>query len=158
MTAASDSPPVLVDLLMHYQVPFVIIGGHAVNFHGHVRATEDIDIVYRRTEQSVIAVLQALQKANAFRIGSEIDPATGIERTYPVTFTDIESNHLLMLGSDHGYIDLFDFIPGFPDEPLDDLFATAVTFGGQPFVSLAWLKRMKAAAGRPRDLEDLRHL
>ena len=104
------------------------------------------------------APFSALREANAFRIGTEIDPATGIERTDRVTLADVEDNRLLMLGSDHGYIDLFDFIPGLPDEPLDDLFATAITAGGRPFASLEWLRRMKVAAGRPRDLEDLKHL
>jgi hypothetical protein len=158
MTAASESPLVLADRLIQNHVPVVIIGGHAVNFHGHIRATEDVDLIYRRTPHSVPALFNVLRDANAFRIGTEIDPATGIERTHPVTLADIENNRVLMLGSDHGYIDLFDFIPGLPDEPLDDLFATAINAGGRPFASLEWLKRMKVAAGRPRDLEDLKYL
>lgn len=85
MTAASESPLVLADLLIKYQVPVVIIGGHAVNFHGHIRVTEDVDLIYRRTPQSVPALFSALRGANAFRIGTEIDPATGIERTHRVT-------------------------------------------------------------------------
>ena len=36
----------LLTILARYGVPFVIIGGHAVNYHGHLRATEDTDILW----------------------------------------------------------------------------------------------------------------
>jgi hypothetical protein len=36
----------LLDVLRRHGVQFVIIGGHAVNFHGYGRATEDTDIVF----------------------------------------------------------------------------------------------------------------
>jgi peptidoglycan/xylan/chitin deacetylase (PgdA/CDA1 family) len=29
------------DVLQRHGVPFVVVGGHAVNFHGFIRATED---------------------------------------------------------------------------------------------------------------------
>ncbi len=155
----NDSTPMaLVDSLVAQQVPFVIIGGHAVNFHGHLRTTEDVDIIYRRTRQSVEALYNVLSMAEAFRIDNEIDPATGIEKTHQITKAEVGRSHLLMLGTKHGYIDIFDFIPGLPEEPLDDLFASAVVAEGRPFASLDWLKRMKQATGRPRDLEDLKHL
>lgn len=35
----------LLDVLSSHDVPFVVIGGHAVTFHGFVRATEDTDVV-----------------------------------------------------------------------------------------------------------------
>lgn len=37
------NPLQIFELLAHAQVPFAIIGGHAVNFHGCVRTTEDAD-------------------------------------------------------------------------------------------------------------------
>lgn len=30
-------------------VPSIIIGGHAVNFHGFPRSTQDVDIIYQRS-------------------------------------------------------------------------------------------------------------
>lgn len=33
----------LLETLARHGVPFVIIGGHAVNFHGSLRASEDVD-------------------------------------------------------------------------------------------------------------------
>jgi hypothetical protein len=50
----------LIDVLTKHNVPFVIIGGHAVSFHGYVRATEDIDIVVQRTPEAEQALLAAL--------------------------------------------------------------------------------------------------
>jgi hypothetical protein len=35
-------------VLSQHHVPFVVIGGHAVNAHGVLRATEDTDVVWLR--------------------------------------------------------------------------------------------------------------
>ena len=40
---SSDDPLSVFQLLAHAGVPFVIIGGHAVVFHGYVRTTEDAE-------------------------------------------------------------------------------------------------------------------
>ena len=152
------NPFSLVDQLLRRQVPLVIIGGHAVNFHGYLRATEDIDLIFRRDVDTEQVLYETLLEAGAFWIGNEIDPKSGLERTHPVTLQYVRENHLLLLGSSVGYIDVFDFIPGLPNEPLDDLLASAVLSSGRPFASLDWLKRMKRAADRPRDRIDLEHL
>ena len=34
----------LFHILQRHGVPFVIVGGHAVNYHGCVRVTEDSDV------------------------------------------------------------------------------------------------------------------
>lgn len=42
------TPQSQYDLLLHLQksgVPFIVIGGHAVSFHGQIRATEDVDVI-----------------------------------------------------------------------------------------------------------------
>ena len=38
------------ETLRSRNVRFAIIGGHAVNFHGYLRATEDLDIVFQRSQ------------------------------------------------------------------------------------------------------------
>jgi hypothetical protein len=155
----NDSNPLaLVDLLIDAGVPLVVIGGHAVNFYGYLRATEDVDVLFQRTPASERALAEVLRAADAFRISNEIDPSTGIEKTVPVTLDYIRQNHLMMLGSKYGYIDLFDFVPGLPDQGLGDVLATATVAGNRPFVSLDWLKRMKRASDRPQDRIDLDHL
>ena len=148
----------IVDLLVQRGIQLVIVGGHAVNFHGYLRATEDVDIVFLRTPETERLLLEVLNKVGAYWIGDEIDDETGIEETHAVTLDYIQQNHLMMLGSNVGWIDLFDFIPGMPDESLDDLMTNATVASGRPFASLDWLKRMKQAAGRPQDFVDLDHL
>ncbi len=148
----------IVDDLLERNVQLVIIGGHAVNFHGYARATEDIDIIFRRSNASEQALYEVLAVHESFWIGEEVDPSTGLEKTHPVSLDYVRSSHLLMVGSQHGYLDIFDFIPGMPSEPLDDLFASRKLSGKRPFASLEWLKRMKKAAGRPQDLIDLERL
>jgi hypothetical protein len=91
-------------------------------------------------------------------IGDEIDPATGIERTYPITESFVRSGRLMMLCTTAGFLDLFDYVPGFPDEPVATVWNTAVKLDGVRFASLEWLRRMKQAAGRPKDLLDLENL
>ncbi len=44
-------------------VDFMIIGGYAVIFHGHVRATKDLDIMIRRTPENARRAVAALDEA-----------------------------------------------------------------------------------------------
>jgi len=95
-------------VLSQHRVPFVVIGGHAVNVHGVLRATEDTDVVWLRSQESEGNLLRALVEIDAHYIGNEIDPATGIEHTHPVTASFIRSQPLMMLCTSAGFVDLFD--------------------------------------------------
>jgi hypothetical protein len=148
----------LLEVLRRHGVPFVVIGGHAVNYHGHLRATEDTDVVWQRTPDSEPRLLAALEELSAEWIGDEIDPATGIERTWPVNGAFVRGRRLMMLCTSHGYLDLFDHVPGIASANVEELFENAGDVDGIRYVSLAWLRRLKAAAGRPRDLLDLENL
>lgn len=149
----------MFEMLRRHGVPFVIVGGHAVNYHGHRRATEDADVVWMRSPTSQVALTAALEELSAQYITREIDPATGIERTMPVNAAFVAANHLMMLWvPDLGFIDLFDYIPGEPESDVGELFRTSVEAEGYRYASLAWLRRMKRSAGRSQDLDDLREL
>jgi len=148
----------LLDVLHRHGVPFVVIGGHAVNYHGYLRATEDTDVVWQRSPDSEPRLLAALEELSAEWIGDEIDPATGIERTWPVTASFVRGRSLMMLCTRAGYLDLFDHVPGIEGARVEELFDDAGTVDGIRYVSLVWLRRLKAAAGRPRDLLDLENL
>lgn len=152
------TPMQLVDVLLDHQVPFVIIGGHAVNYHGHARATEDMDIVYRKSDESILLLTKALESVNAFWISDEIDPTTRIEKAVPVDLTYVQSKSLMMLGTDLGYLDVFDFVPGLPGTPVDAIFEDAIQAEGRPYISLSKLRQLKLASGRPIDLSDLEKL
>lgn len=148
----------LLRVLRKHRVPFVIIGGHAVNFHGFGRATEDADVIWLRSPESEPAMLRALTEIGAQFIGDDIDPATGIERTYPVTLAYIQSSHLMMLWTNDGFLDLFDYIPALPEQDVRQVLDSSVESDGLRYVSLDWLRRMKEASGRPKDLLDLENL
>jgi hypothetical protein len=148
----------ILEALRRHGVPFLIIGGHAVNFHGYSRTTEDLDVIWLRTGESETLLLNALTEIDAQYIGNDIDPATGIERTYPVSASFIRITHLMMLWTRHGFLDLFDYVPGFPKEDVNQLFQSSVQAGNNRFTSLDWLRKMKRASGRSKDLLDLENL
>jgi hypothetical protein len=148
----------IFETLRRHGVPFVIIGGHAVNLHGFVRSTEDSDLVWLRSAESEELLLSALTEINAQHIGREIDPMTKLERTYPVTQQFIAISHLMMLWTKNGFVDLFDYIPGAPEVAVEELFKTSTEAKGFRFASVEWLRRMKQAAGRTKDKLDLDNL
>jgi hypothetical protein len=148
----------ILHVLQRHGIPFIIIGGHAVNFHGYQRITEDTDIVWLRSDESEKALMQALSEIDARYIGKEIDPGTGIEKTYPVTLSFIQSSHLMMLCTSLGFLDLFDYIPGAPDEDVAKLMKSSIESEGLRFASLDWLRQMKRTTGRPKDKLDLENL
>ena len=139
-------------------MPFVIIGGHAVVFHGYVRATEDADLIFERTPASEAALLEVLESIHACWISDERDPATGIERLVPVSLSYVRSRNLMMLTTDFGFLDIYDYIPGFPNMPVAEVFSESIELDNLRFVSLHWLRKLKQVAGRHKDLEDLEHL
>jgi hypothetical protein len=150
--------PSVLDVLLRHGVPFVVIGGHAVSVHGYVRATEDTDVVWVRSPEAEAALFTALTELHAEFITNEIDPATGIERTQPVTQGFVRAERLMMLCTTGGFLDLFDHVPGLSDVPAATLFERAIVVGGVRYASLGWLRKMKHAAGRPKDLLDLENL
>lgn len=47
------------------QVDFVLVGAYALGVHGVVRATGDLDILYRRSRANVLRLLAAMQEFGA---------------------------------------------------------------------------------------------
>lgn len=52
----------IVASLNRHKVEFMIIGGWAVVYHGHVRETEDLEILIRRTEENAKRAVAALEE------------------------------------------------------------------------------------------------
>ena len=40
---------------------FLIIGGHAVAFHGYLRATDDLDVFFRNTPENIVRIRLSLE-------------------------------------------------------------------------------------------------
>jgi hypothetical protein len=140
-------------------VPFVVVGGHAVVHHGHIRSTEDVDIVWLRSPEAESALSQALDDLRAAWISDEIDPKTRMERLMPVSLAYIRANHLMMLQTQYGFLDVFDYVPGAPEADVARFYEESVVAQDQVrYPSLEWLRRMKEAAGRAKDRVDLEEL
>jgi hypothetical protein len=90
-----------IGLLNSTGVEFVVVGGHAVAFHGHPRLTGDIDILLRPTPDNAARVLRAL---NDFGFGN-LD-------LRPADFTTQEK--IVQLGRPPNRIDLLTSISAVP--------------------------------------------
>ncbi|MBN1864511.1 MAG: hypothetical protein JW808_06385 [Victivallales bacterium] len=148
----------LLEALRDHSVEFVIIGGHAVCFHGYIRTTEDFDIIINPDDSNKEKLCHALFAMNACWISDEIDPATNSGKTIPVSLEFVKNNHLMMLCTDHGYLDVFDFIPGFPDVSVEQIFQDSQELNGMRYASLEWLLKIKRKSTKPRDIEDIEQL
>ncbi len=151
-------PLAIFRVLTRAGVPFLIIGGHAVSFHGYVRTTEDADVIFQRTPVTEAALLRVLESIHACWVSNDRDPQTGLERLVPVSLSYLKAQHLMMLSTDLGFLDLYDYVPGFPETPVEEIFADSIVWDELRFVSLHWLRRLKERAARHRDLDDLEHL
>jgi hypothetical protein len=136
--------------LAEHAVDFVIIGGLAVQTHGHVRTTVDVDVYPRPDPSNLTRLADALnaldaQILNPGREGARIDAATLPRAT------------LWQFATRHGAIDVLHDSPGAP--PYDELRARALEIRlGDLKLAIAGrddLINMKRASARPVDLEDL---
>ncbi len=151
-------PLAIFRVLTRAGVPFLIIGGHAVSFHGYMRTTEDADVIFQRTPVTEAALLRVLESIHACWVSNDRDPQTGLERLVPVSLSYLKAQPLMMLSTDLGFLDLYDYVPGFPETPVEEILADSIAWDDLRFVSLHWLRRLKERAARHRDLDDLEHL
>ena len=73
----------LLQALEREQVAYVLIGGAALNVHGILRATEDIDIMVRPTEANIVALRAAFMSIWDDESINEIS-AVDLNGDYPV--------------------------------------------------------------------------
>ena len=127
-------------------VDFVLVGGYALGVHGVVRATADIDLLFRRTRKTVRRLCDAMHDFGA--------PAEVIDEEALMT-----PETVTQFGRPPHRIDLLSAIDGVG---FAEVWKGAMTIvlGGQRIrvIGLDELRRNKTAAGRPKDLEDLRRL
>jgi predicted nucleotidyltransferase len=132
--------------LNRHGVEYLLVGGYAVGVYGHVRATADIDFLYRRTPANVNRLLQALADFGA--------PADVLDEAHLAA-----DDAVTAFGAPPLRIDLLSSISGVS---FDEAAASSVRIdvGGEqlPVIGLTALRANKKASGRRKDREDLRRL
>ena len=127
---------------------FVVLGGHAVAYHGHPRATKDLDVLVRASPANAALVYRALASFGAplalFEVG-EADFAT--------------YEGVLQIGLPPRRIDILNRADGIT---FDDAIAGHDAFEVEgrriPVIGLAALLKNKRAAAREQDLADVNAL
>lgn len=134
----------IIDALNEYKVDYVIIGGYAVILHGYLRATEDIDIVLKMTQENIVRFQEAL-----FSIynDSEIKEISFKElKKYPVIRYGTEDNFYLDIIAKIGERFSFDNI---------EIVAKKINNTRIKFASAKSLYEMKKYTYREKDKIDL---
>jgi predicted nucleotidyltransferase len=144
----------LIGVLADEGVEFVIVGGLAATVHGSARLTQDIDVVYSRSDTNLARLVDALVPYAPYPRGApaglpfewSVDTLRrGLNFTLTTTKGDVDLLGEITGGG--GYEDLL------PHTIAIDLFGH-----GCLCLDLEWLIWTKRAAGRPRDFEAVAEL
>ena len=136
-------PEAMLGALLDHAVEFVVIGGLAVQTHGHVRATRDLDIVAAPDLLNLSRLSEALTALSAAADPHVLKRAAHIHVT-----TDVGPLDVLQAGLAPGLPKTYDELRGRAVEV--DLDGRIVAVAG-----LDDLIRMKRIAGREVDLSDI---
>jgi hypothetical protein len=132
------------------RLPYVVIGGFSVIFHGHVRATKDSDLLVPEGSDADAAVLRFLELADARRFSDD----------KILTAADVDNAEHLRIACRHGIVDLMR--GGLPPLDFETVAERAewIDWHGQKIrvASLSSVVGFKRLAGRDRDREDLNEL
>jgi hypothetical protein len=150
MTEIRFAPERIVAALNGGGVAYVIVGGIAVAAHGVVRATRDLDLV---PEPSADNLQRLADTLGALGAEHPIDGRlTGAALAQPISFK---------LRTRHGEVQILNRMPAVPSYAQLRAAAIPVDVGDGTVAtvcSLADLRDMKLASGRPRDLVDVAEL
>lgn len=154
MPVGREPPPLDAELILRaladLAVDYVLIGGLAVQTHGHVRTAVDADIVPRPQPENLDCLARALTRLDARPLNLDHEHA-------PIDAAMLPRATIWQFDTVGGGLDVLHDIPG--GAPYDDLHERAleVELGSitVPVAGLDDLIRMKLARGCPIDLEDV---
>jgi hypothetical protein len=134
----------ILEVLAEWDVEYTVIGGLAVQAHGHTRTTQDVDLVPAPGERNHACLRAALESLGARPAGGEgtfVLPARGIAS----------------LDTDAGGVDVHFAPPGAPPYELLRRRALVIELGSLhvPVAGRDDLIAMKRASGRPIDRGDI---
>jgi hypothetical protein len=136
--------------LAEYKVDYVLIGGLAVQTYGHVRTTNDADLIPAPTPENLARLADALRSLDARVLNAGVDAVEIDAKMLPRAT-------IWQFATRDGGIDVMHDVPGGrPYEELRDG-ALLVRLGDieVPVVGLDDLIHMKLSRGRPIDLADV---
>ena len=134
-------------LLKEYDVRYLLIGAYAVNYHGYIRATGDMDLwvaIHPDNARKMVTVLRAF--------GFENDP-----NIKPELF--LREKKIIRMGVPPLRLEISTSISGvefdecFKSRIVDKLDGVEVNL-----IDLENLKKNKKASGRPKDITDFKKL
>lgn len=144
----------IVELLNRHQVEFIVVGGQAEVLYGGTRVTYDVDLCYRRTQDNLRRLAQALQELKPRLRGAPPDLPFKIDEF------SLALGSNFTFASDLGDLDLLGYL-----EPLGGYSAIVkqaqeIELGNTKVkvIDILDLIRIKEHLGRPRDQESLRQL
>lgn len=135
-------------------VEFILVGGVAAVAHGSARATQDLDIVYRRSPANLTALAEALQPLHPELRGAP--PGLPFRLDVPTLRAGLN----FTLTTKIGWLDLLGEIAGGGsyEELLPHTHAVEVFEIRCRLLDLETLIQTKRAAGRPKDFEGIAEL
>lgn len=151
----------VAEVLNEAGVRFLVAGGLAVNAHGYVRATFDVDLVIQLNPDNIVRAFKALA-------------TLGYRPTVPVTGEQFSDKSQREQWIKYKGMQVLNFHSSrFLQAPVDVFVTEPFNFDreyqsamiGRPtpglsvrFVSIRTLIKMKRLANRPKDLDDIAHL
>ena len=135
-----------VELFLSRGVEFVVVGGHAVAYHGYPRLTDDLDLLILPTSENAERVVQALSDFGFDSVG--------------LTVADfVADDRVIQLGRAPNRIDLLTRLYGVSIDEIWRERVDAVLDGLRvSMISRNALIRNKRATGRTQDLADAEKL
>lgn len=133
-----------------HQVEYVVVGGVAVQAHGHVRMTSDVDLIPLPTPANLERLAAALNRLQARVLN------TGAEHLV-VDAQMLPRATLWQLATRYGDVDVLHDAPGAATFADLRKRALVISLSGHPIpiASRDDLISMKRASGRPIDLSDI---
>lgn len=140
----------LIEKLVDAEVEFIVVGGIAGILAGSSQTTDDLDIVFRVTDENVERLMSVLEEIDA----TYVDLANRVFRPTPEKLWE---NRLNLFETNLGR---FDVLPKLSDRwTYEDLLPRSVTYASENAefhaLGLDGLIEVKRAAGRPKDLQAL---
>jgi len=150
----------LVKSLDDAQVRYLVAGGLAVNAHGFLRFTKDVDLVVQLVPENIERAYAALGILGYRPIVPVLATQLGDRKTREGWIRD-KGMQVLQFWSDahpETPVDVFVAEPFDFDREFENALVKPLGSVDVRFVSIRALIAMKEAAGRPQDMSDVEHL